>query len=200
MEFFWRHFAPCIAGPRRRADFASADIPAVDIAEAQVLLRRGSARIDPAGVRRMLRLRLMHRRENDQSTQQGSDPGDINSITSPTCSRRKFLASHCLAASGSRDEFIAVAPTPHAPSRGRGEMHHAHNRGRVAEAVEHLSPRLSGLPGVVIRPHAKLRIFSLDRRVYHIAGDERVPSGLADQHGVMVDRVAGRRNELDRTR
>src|SRR6478609_7234029 len=34
-------------------------------------------------------------------TQQGSHPGDPNSITSPTCSRRKFLASHCLAASGS---------------------------------------------------------------------------------------------------
>jgi hypothetical protein len=77
-------------------------------------------------------------------------------------------------------------------------MHHAHNRRRVAKAVEHLTPRLSGLPGVIIHPHAKLGIFSLYRRVYHVAGDERVLSGLADQHGVMVDRVAGCRNKLDR--
>src|SRR6476660_9109262 len=49
----------------------------------------GSAKSDPAGVRRRLRLRSMHRRENDQGTQQGSDPGDLNSITSSTCSRRK---------------------------------------------------------------------------------------------------------------
>jgi len=34
-------------------------------------------------------VRSMHRRENDQGTQQGSDPGDPNSITSSTCSRRK---------------------------------------------------------------------------------------------------------------
>jgi hypothetical protein len=33
--------------------------------------------------------RRMHRRENDQGTQQGSDPGDLNSITSSTFSRRK---------------------------------------------------------------------------------------------------------------
>jgi len=37
----------------------------------------------------MLRLRSVHRRENDQGTQQGSDPGDPYSITSSTCSRRK---------------------------------------------------------------------------------------------------------------
>jgi hypothetical protein len=34
---------------------------------------------------------------------------------------------------GGRDEPLTA---PHAPSRWRGEMHHAHNRGRVAEAVE----------------------------------------------------------------
>jgi len=45
----------------------------------------GSAKIDPAGVRRMLRSRSMHRRKNDQGTQQGSDPGDPNSMT-----RRRF--------------------------------------------------------------------------------------------------------------
>ena len=77
-------------------------------------------------------------------------------------------------------------------------MHHAHDRGRVAEAVEHLAPRLSGLPRIVICSHAELGVFSLDRRVDHIAGYERIVSGLADQHGVMVDRMAGRRNELNR--
>ena len=77
-------------------------------------------------------------------------------------------------------------------------MHHAHDRGRVAEAVEHVAPRLSGLPRIVICSHAELGVFSLDRRVDQIAGYERIVSGLADQHGVMVDRMAGRRNELNR--
>jgi hypothetical protein len=39
-------------------------------------------------------------------------------------------------------------------------VHHAHERGRVAEAFEHLAPRLTGLPGVVIRAHAELRVSS----------------------------------------
>ena len=77
-------------------------------------------------------------------------------------------------------------------------MRHAHERGRVAEAVEHLAPRLSGRTRVVIRPHAELGIFSLDRRVDHVAGDQRILPGSADQHGVMVDGVAGRGDELDR--
>src|SRR6516225_7572313 len=70
----------------------------------------GSARIDPAGVRRMLRLHSMHRRENDQGTQQGSDPGDPNSITSSTCSRRKFLSSHCLAGLRTRHRWAKCGP------------------------------------------------------------------------------------------
>jgi hypothetical protein len=56
-------------------------------------------------------------------------------------------------------------------------MHYAHNCRRVAKAVEHLAPRLSGLPGVIICPHAKLWIFSLDRRAYHVASDEREANG-----------------------
>ena len=90
----------------------------------------------------------------------------------------------------SRDEFVAVAPALHAAGRRRREMRHAHDRGRVAEAVEHLAPRLSGRTRVVIRPHAELGIFSLDRRMDHVARDQRVLSGPADQHGVMVDGVA----------
>ena len=76
-------------------------------------------------------------------------------------------------------------------------MHHTHDGGCIAEAIEHLAPRFSGLPGVVIRAHAELGISPLDRRMDHVARDQRVPPGPADQHGVMVDRVAGRRKKLD---
>src|SRR6516164_4112143 len=79
----------------------------------------GSARVDPAGVRRMLRLRSMHRRENDQGTQQGSDPGDPNSITSSTCSSQKFLSSHCLPDPRTRDLSVQTSKTD-VPSRLMG--------------------------------------------------------------------------------
>jgi hypothetical protein len=77
-------------------------------------------------------------------------------------------------------------------------MRYAHDCGRVAEAVEHLTPRLSGLPGVVIRPHAELGVSSLDRRVDHVAGDQGVLARLADEHRVMVDSVTRGRNKLHR--
>ena len=76
-------------------------------------------------------------------------------------------------------------------------MRHAHQRGFLAETVEYLAPRLAGLPGVVVRPHAEARVAPLNGRVDHIAGDQRVMPGTADQHGVMVDGVAGGRNELN---
>ena len=68
-------------------------------------------------------------------------------------------------------------------------MYHAHHRGRVAEALEHVAPGLSGPPVVVIGSHSELGISPLDRRVDHVAGDQCIVSGPADQHGVMVDRI-----------
>src|SRR5262249_59350790 len=98
----------------------------------------------------------------------------------------------------SRDKFVAVAPAPHAAGRRRRKVRHAHERVRVAEAVEHLAAGLSGRTRVVIRPHAELGIFSLDRRGDHVTGDQRVLSPPADPPGGMVEGVAGRPAELDR--
>ena len=75
-------------------------------------------------------------------------------------------------------------------------MRHAHQGRFLAKSVEHLTPRLSHLRGVVIGTHAELGIASLDRRVDHVAGDEHVLAGTTDQHRVMIDRVARRWNEL----
>jgi len=80
----------------------------------------------------------------------------------------------------SRDEFVPTAPTLHASGRGRGKMHHTHDGGRVAEPLEYVAPGLSGLPGIVIGSHSEFGIFSLDRRMDHVTGDQCVVSGLAE--------------------
>ena len=38
-------------------------------------------------------------------------------------------------------------------------MRYAHDRGLIAEPVEHLAPGLSRLPGVVVGAHAELGVF-----------------------------------------
>src|SRR6516164_10096187 len=77
-------------------------------------------------------------------------------------------------------------------------MREANERCFLAKAVEYPAPRLPCLRGVVIRPHAELGIFSLDRRMDHVAGDQGVGAGTADQNRVVVDGVAGGGNELHR--
>ncbi len=76
-------------------------------------------------------------------------------------------------------------------------MRRAHQGGGVAEAAEQLAPRLARLLGIVVRHHAELGIARLQRRVDHVAGDDAVGAGLADLHRVVVDGVAGRRDQVD---
>src|SRR5262249_28114271 len=97
----------------------------------------------------------------------------------------------------SRHKLIALAPAAHASGRGRGEMGHAHHRGLLAKAVEYLASGLAGLPGVAVAPHAKLGITPLNRRMDHVARDERVPPRTANQHRVLIDGVTRRGNELN---
>ncbi len=77
-------------------------------------------------------------------------------------------------------------------------MRYAHERGRITEAVKYLPPGLSGLPGVVIGPHAEVGVFSLDRRMDHVAGDQSVMARPADEHRVVVDSMTGGGDELHR--
>ena len=51
-------------------------------------------------------------------------------------------------------------------------MRYAHDRRRITETVKYLTPGLSGLRGIVIGPHTKLGVFSLERRVDHVPGDQ----------------------------
>ena len=81
-----------------------------------------------------------------------------------------------------RDEFVAITPAPDPPGRRRREMGYAHDGGRIAEAVEDLTPGFPGLPRVVVGPHAELRVFSLDRRVDHVARDQGVPARVANKY------------------
>jgi hypothetical protein len=74
-------------------------------------------------------------------------------------------------------------------------MRYANDRGLIAEPVEHLAPGLSRLQGVVVGAHAELGVFSLDRRVDHVAGNQGVLARLADEYRAVVDSVTGGRNE-----
>ena len=74
-------------------------------------------------------------------------------------------------------------------------MRRAHQRRRIAEAAEQFPPRPSRLRGVVIRHHAQLGISGLQRRVDHVAGNDGIGAGLADLHRIVVEGVAGRRDQ-----
>src|SRR6185503_13157802 len=93
-------------------------------------------------------------------------------------------------------ELVAVAPATDAAGRGHGEVRHAHERGFLAEAVEHLAPDYAGLLGVVIGAHAELGIAALQRRMDHVPGDQRVLARTADQHREVIDGMAGGGDEL----
>ena len=75
-------------------------------------------------------------------------------------------------------------------------MRHAHQRGFLAEAIEHLAPGHAGLLGIVIGAHAELGIPALQRRMDHVPSDQRVLTRTADQHREMVDGVTGGGDEL----
>jgi hypothetical protein len=70
----------------------------------------------------------------------------------------------------------------------------AHRRSRF----ENLTPGLSGLLRVVIGPHTKLGVFSLDRRVDHVAGDQCILARSADEHR-MLNSMTGGGKEPHRT-
>ena len=56
---------------------------------------------------------------------------------------------------------------------------------------------LPGLLRVVVGEHADFRIARLQRRVDHVARDDRVAPRLADPDRVMIDRVPRRWDQLD---
>ena len=59
-------------------------------------------------------------------------------------------------------------------------MRQAHQGVLLAEPVEGRAPRHAGLLGVVIDPHAELGVFSLQRRMDHVTGDQHVRAGGTD--------------------
>src|SRR5215472_3601410 len=73
-----------------------------------------------------------------------------------------------------RHEAITLGPAPHACRRGTRKMGDAHDRGLIAKTIKHCAPCCSGLDGIIIGHHPELRISSLQRRMDHVPGDQRV--------------------------
>src|SRR5215831_2490490 len=96
-----------------------------------------------------------------------------------------------------RLEVERVLPAHKTPARGRGEVRRAHDSGGVAEAAEQLVPRPPSLRGIIVRHHAELRIARLQRGMNHVARDDGIGAWLADLHRVVVDGMAGSRDEGD---
>jgi hypothetical protein len=76
-------------------------------------------------------------------------------------------------------------------------MRHAHEGGRIADLTEQRPSRFSRLLGVVVRHHAQFGESGLQRRMDHVAGDDGVRAGPADPDRIVIDGVAGRRDERD---
>src|ERR1700704_4330105 len=73
-----------------------------------------------------------------------------------------------------RDELEPATPAREPTGGGRWEMRRAHRRRRVAEAAEYLPPRLPALFGIEVGAHAEVGIARLQRRMDHVAGEDRI--------------------------
>ena len=83
------------------------------------------------------------------------------------------------------------------PVDGEGKCAMHISVGRVAKALEHRAPRFPACLRVVVDAHADLGIARLERRMDHVARDQGILSRLPDVHREMIDRVSGRRDELN---
>src|SRR5262249_24861259 len=72
------------------------------------------------------------------------------------------------------DKSIPFGTTLHPYRRGTWKMGDAHDRGFVAKTIKNGAPGRAGLRGIVIRHHAEVRIFSLQRRMDYVPGDHCV--------------------------
>src|ERR1700674_5767689 len=94
------------------------------------------------------------------------------------CSFMRFRLP-CSKAPGSRRHDVeCIAPAHDAAAGRRGKMRRAYERRCIANAAEQLPPRFPRLFRVAVRHHPELRIARLQRRMDHVAGDDRVGAGL----------------------
>src|SRR5690349_8845510 len=90
----------------------------------------------------------------------------------------------------------AVAPAGQPSPRGRREVRRAQQCRRITDPAEQAPARGNALRGVVVDEHGKFGVANLQRRMHHVAGNDRVRAGLADLHREMAHRVAGRGKQL----
>src|SRR5215207_8880193 len=88
------------------------------------------------------------------------------------------------------EEPEPIVPSGDPAGGRRWEVPGAHDCRRIAKLCEHHPPRLARLIRAEIRHHPELRVPHLERRMHHVAGDERILAGLSYPHGIVVDRMA----------